>query len=106
MKINFPSKYENIQVSEIPTKYLVYVLENESLYPLSIELKADIKFELIDRLHLNIEKEIKMMIPKEIENKIKLVFRTLSRKYHPDVSNNNSIGQAALNDFYNELINL
>jgi len=91
----FPfGKYKGHQISDIPTTYLVYSLEEFSLPD---ELEGSIKEELSERLCLSVNDNYS-------NTHVKSVYRMMSKKYHPDYGGDDNV-MAAINEFYAHLIN-
>lgn len=85
-------KYKNYLIKDIDPNYLIWLLENSE----------SINFHLKNYIteHLN-------SITADL-NDLKLIKRLyykMSKKYHPDNGGNNE-AMKAINDFYNELINI
>lgn len=97
MKILF-GKYKGVELEEIPTEYLEWVVGNvERINPYVL---AAIKDELDIRRPSLFKKSTKQA--PELLTKTSLVYKTLSKKYHPDVGGNTQAMQA-LNEFYENL---
>jgi len=87
-------KYKGVYISEIPTNYLVYAIEE---FDLPEELQTGIRDEVLGRLGPISSDTV------DIFNRVKNVYRTLCKKYHPDAGGSTGEMQA-INEFYNSLI--
>jgi hypothetical protein len=81
-------KYKGKPVETLPENYLKWLMSN-------IDLREPLLSEIRGILHEGIN-----MAP--TANRVKTVYRELSRKYHPDCGGNH-YAQCAINEFYERL---
>lgn len=89
MKFKYAGKYKDKAIEDIPTSYLVFVLENYN--NLNIHVKDYIEMEICNRLNIDIS-----------YNDPKKIYRELCLKYHPDKGGSHD-AIIAIMDFYDKL---
>ena len=96
-------KYSGHKVSETPTTYLVYALEHFG--QLDLSFKDCLRQEIAQRLAIYYGHAQVDNAPVVDRKTISGVFRKLCFTYHPD-KGGHPMAQAALNEFYSELLAL
>lgn len=103
-------KYASEEVKDVPTKFLIYALE-ERFQDLSISLIKEIKLEIINRFDLEAEIiEFEMNTPfnhslsSDEEAQVKNIYKKLAKEYHPDMVGGNDIAMQAVNKFKDLLL--
>lgn len=88
----FPfGKYKGTSLAELPTNYICHAIEN---FDLPEELSFDLKFILALRLNLTSDQFNRQ--------KVKSIYKELSKKYHPDMGGTNEAFNA-IKDFAERL---
>lgn len=97
----FPfGKYKGQRLEDIPSSYLVYALKE---FDLPEELTTCIKMVIVRDLDLN--KFSNFFDTSINEKQINMVYKTLCKKYHPDMGGDNE-AMKAINEFKTELLSL
>ena len=89
MKFKYNGKYKDCYIKDIPTSYLIFVLENFN--NLNTSLESYIEMEICERLNMRIK-----------YNDPKKIFKEMCLKYHPDKGGSHEAMLAIL-DFYEKL---
>lgn len=89
MKFKYKGKYKDCNIEDIPTSYLIFVLENYT--NLNMSLQSYIEMEIYERLNMDIN-----------YNDPKKIFRDMCFKYHPDKGGSKE-AMIAILDFYERL---